>query len=107
MLNIMQKHINKLSLTILTMLGIVKLSSKGQLVIPENIRSELGLVEGSTCILRTVDNKIILEKTDDVERKIAFLEQQKERLGWSKLMEKSLKKVWDNEEDENEWKKYL
>lgn len=103
----MNNYINKFNLTILTMLGIVKLSSKGQLVIPENIRNELGLSEGSMCILRTVDNKIILEKSDLIEKKLLFLEQQKEKLGWTSLMEKSLQTLWDNEEDEQEWKKYL
>ena len=102
----MQKYINKISLTILTMIGLVKLSSKGQLVIPEAIRSELDLGEGSTCLIRTVDGKIILEKSDAVEKKLSFLERQEEKLAWSALMERSLHDVWDNEEDE-EWKKYL
>ncbi len=103
----MQKYINKISFTSLTMLGIVKLSSKGQLVIPESIRLELGLTEGSTCIVRTEDNKIILEKSDDVEKKLLLLEKQREKLAWSALMENSLHKIWDNKEDEEEWKKYL
>lgn len=89
------------------MFGIAKVSSKGQLVIPEDIRKSLGIKEGSTCVLRTVGKQLILEKEDDVQRKLEFLEEQKEREGWLRLAEHSLKKVWDNKEDEKEWKRYL
>ncbi len=103
----MLNYINKNNLTSLTMLGIIRVSSKGQIVIPESIREQLNLVEGSTCLVRTEDNKIILEKTEDVEKKLKLLEKQQEKLAWSKLAEKSLHNVWNNKEDEKEWKKYL
>jgi AbrB family looped-hinge helix DNA binding protein len=45
---------------------LVKLSSKGQLVIPKNIRENLGLRKGSQLRIRLVNDKIVLEPIDAV-----------------------------------------
>jgi len=45
---------------------LVKLSSKGQLVIPKNIRENLGLRTGSQLRVRLVNDKIVLEPIDAV-----------------------------------------
>lgn len=39
----------------------VRLSSKGQLVIPRNIRQQLGLESGQEIEVQVVDHKIVLE----------------------------------------------
>ena len=102
-----KNYISKIGLTSLTMFGIAKFSSKGQVVIPENIRKKLGIDTGSTCLVRTIGNKIILEKEEDVQKKLDFLDKQKEKTAWSALAEKSLEKLWNNKRDELEWEKYL
>jgi len=43
---------------------ITKLSSKGQIVIPLKIRSELGINEGSTIIVERVNDMVVLKKID-------------------------------------------
>jgi AbrB family looped-hinge helix DNA binding protein len=43
------------------MLMVVRLSSKGQLVIPKPVRKELGLRTGTEFQLRLIDGKILLD----------------------------------------------
>ena len=43
---------------------ITKISSKGQLVIPFKIRSELGIDEGSTIAIEKMKDVIVLKKID-------------------------------------------
>ncbi len=87
------------------MIETINVSSRGQIVIPENVRKHLGIVQGSKLILIEKEGKLILEKEEH------FLEEheknKKEDAGWLKLTEKGLAKVWDNPEDEEEWSKYL
>ena len=45
---------------------LIKLSSKGQLVIPKNIRENLGLRTGSQLRVHLVDDKIVLEPVDAI-----------------------------------------
>ena len=44
------------------MLATTKMSTRGQIVIPENIRDELGLISGSEFIIVTEEDAIILKK---------------------------------------------
>ncbi len=86
----------------------VSVSSKGQIVIPEEIRKDLKIKEGSKLVLVETGNKIVLEKESDFLAAARTLsEAEKERLGWMILAEQSLAKVWDNPKDEAVWKKYL
>ena len=41
---------------------------------------------------------LIMEKLD---------RNKKEKIGWLVIAEKSMKKIWDNKEDEEVWNKYL
>jgi len=43
---------------------ITKISSKGQLVIPLDIRSRLGIKEGSVMAVEKVNNLVVLKKID-------------------------------------------
>lgn len=54
---------------------IVKLSSKGQLVIPKSIRQALFLEPGSEVDLKLVNNKVILQPVIDPVRADAALEE--------------------------------
>ena len=43
---------------------ITKISSKGQIVIPSKIRTELGMEEGSTLVIEKMNDMVILKKID-------------------------------------------
>ena len=102
-----KKHINKSSLTVLTMMEIIKVSSRGQIVIPERVRKHLGIKEGTTLILMEKGNSLVLETETDFEQKLALVQFDKEKAGWLHLAEKRLSQLWDNDEDEATWSKYL
>lgn len=79
----------------------VKISDKGQISIPKDIREELNLKEGETLILITDGEKIILEKKDRLMKKLKISEGK----GTMLMSEHVLRKDWDNEYDEH-WNKY-
>lgn len=78
----------------------VKVSSRGQIVIPENVRGKLHIKEGTKLILLNDGDRIIFEREED------FLRRLEEKGGWRSLSESSLKKVWDNPKDDETWGKY-
>lgn len=98
---------SKNRLTILTMINTLKVSSKGQIVIPEEVRKKLQVETGSTLIARLQGKRIVLEKETDFLSRMEKLEELQEEKGWQKLAEKGFAELWDNEEDEEEWVKYL
>ena len=51
-------------LTRINNMEITKMSSKGQIVIPLKIRSEMGIKEGSVVVIEKIDNMIVLKKID-------------------------------------------
>lgn len=102
-----KNYINKNNLTILTMIDTIKVSSKGQIVIPELIRKRLNIQEGTKMVVIERDNKLILELEEDFLKKIEEMEIDKEKIGWLKLAEKGMGKIWDNDRDEEIWKMYL
>lgn len=83
------------------MMKTVKISDKGQIAIPQLIREKMGIYKGDELVLIQLDNKILLEKAEKTEQKVK--EDFKDIL---KFSEKSLKKIWDNKEDEI-WGNYL
>ena len=87
------------------MIETTKISSRGQLVIPESIRKSLKLKEGTKIVLIEKNGKITLEKEEDFLKNLDLVS--REETGWLRLAEKSLAAVWDNEKDEQVWKKYL
>lgn len=97
--------ISKTNITNLTMIEMTKVSSKGQIVIPQSIRRELSLKTGSKCILRQVGKKVILIPQDEFEKELHAIEHENKQ--WNKLIERSLYKDWNNKKDEKEWSKYL
>ena len=75
---------------------IVKVSDKGQIAIPKCMRELLEIGKGDELVLFDVGGKIVVEKSQNKE-------DFKDVLGFT---EESLKKLWDNEEDEV-WNTYL
>lgn len=44
---------------------IIKISSKGQIVIPQKIRDELEIVEGSIVAVEKMKNLVVIKKVDE------------------------------------------
>jgi len=79
----------------------VRVSDKGQIAIPRAIRENMGIEKGDELIMLQIDGKIMLERSQNIVKEIK--DDFKDLL---KLSESSLKKVWDNKEDEI-WNRYL
>ena len=88
------------------MLETTKVSSKGQIVIPERMRKHLGLKEGTKLVLIEKDRKTMIQKEGEFMKIIEEKEISKEKMGWLMLTEKSLAKVWDNSIDDEVWNNY-
>ena len=86
-------------------IGILNVSSRGQIVIPKDIRKNLGIKEGSKLFALEKNGKLILTKEENVLEYIDLID--KEESGWLALAEKSLHEIWDNEKDDKVWRKYL
>lgn len=79
----------------------VKVSQKGQIVIPRNIQKELKIKRGDELLLVKKGKRILLEKPE------RFTSQVKDEFkDLLVLAEHSAKKLWDNKEDEI-WNEYL
>ena len=81
----------------------VKVSSRGQIVIPENVRANVGIREGMKLILVEEDGRITIETEQAFLKRV---EERNEQIGWMKVAEKSLGKVWNNPKDDKVWSKY-
>lgn len=79
----------------------VKVTDKGQISIPTNIRQLAGIEKGDELLIVFKGNKLLIEKVEIIEKQI--LDNFKDVL---KMSEETLKKIWDNEKDEI-WNKYL
>lgn len=80
----------------------IKLSDKGQISIPKDIRKEMHLNKGDNLVLMTKGEQLILQKADLLLKKLNIEE---ESIGTMLLSEETLKKDWDNKYDER-WNKY-
>ncbi len=87
-------------------MDIINVSSRGQIVIPEVVRTRLKIKHGTKLVLLEKDGAIILKKEEEVVKHLEE-DERKETIGWMLLAEDALKKVWDNPKDEKVWKKYL
>ncbi len=88
------------------MIDTITVSSRGQIVIPEKVRKQLGIHTGSKLVLFAKQDSLILKKEEQLVKAFEHTER-KEELGWMLLGEKALAKVWDNPQDEETWKKYV
>lgn len=79
----------------------IKVSQKGQIVIPADIQKRMGVKKGDELLLISKGKKIVLEKPDRIltQLKSEF----KDVEAFSEL---SLKKIWLNQKDDV-WNRYL
>jgi len=87
----------------MNVLETVKVSSRGQIVIPESIRKDLQIHEGSKLILIEENGQIVIEKEPEFLKKLMA---RREKSGWKSLSEKTLEKTWKNKKDDETWEKY-
>ncbi len=80
----------------------LKLSDKGQISIPKEIRNGMHLKKGDKLILMTKGEQLILQKADLLLKRIGIEE---DSVGNMLLSEGTLKKDWNNKYDER-WDKY-
>ena len=80
----------------------IKLSEKGQISIPKEIRKEMHLEKGDKLLLISKGKQIILQKADEIMKKLDI---NKESLNTMLASQETLRKDWDNEYDER-WNKY-
>lgn len=88
----------------------ITVSSKGQVVIPEEIRKRHRIKKGTKFILVEDDGRLILQKEEVVNKllkKMIKATETKEDFGYLALAEENLKDIWENKKDEKIWKKYL
>lgn len=83
------------------MIKTIKVSDKGQIAIPQLLRDRLGINRGDELVMIQIDDKILLEKAQKIEQKL-----QEDFKDILKFSEKSLKEVWDNQDDDI-WNSYL
>ncbi len=88
------------------MVDIIHVSSRGQIVIPEQVRKRLKIKTGSKLFLIEKDDSLVLKKEEEITKHLDE-NRQKEVVGWLVLAEQALKNVWDNPKDEEVWKRYL
>ena len=72
---------------------LTKISSKGQVVIPQDIRKKIGLIDGETLAVSTQDNLIVLKKMKDImeEDDLRTLSEIKE--AWKEIAEGKYKRM--------------
>lgn len=73
----------------------IRVSEKGQISIPSDIRKELNIKKGGQLLLVKKGDKILIEKSSKVSRKFSS-----EFNFMLKHAEKVAKKLWGNKEDE-------
>lgn len=93
--------ISKKILTDNMIIKTVKVSDKGQIAIPQEIREEVGIKRGEELIIVQDNGTILLEKSEKVAMKMK--DDFKDLL---KFSEHALKRVWNNKSDDI-WSQYL
>jgi AbrB family looped-hinge helix DNA binding protein len=79
----------------------IKVSAKGQITLPSDIQREIGIKKGDEILLIRKGKKILLEKQENVAKKME--DEMSDLVAFS---ESSLEKIWLNKKDEI-WNQYL
>lgn len=79
----------------------IRVSEKGQIAIPSDIRKELKIARGEHLLLIKKGNRILLEKPEEFSKRAKS--EFEDLIYWN---EQVLKKLWSNKEDEI-WDEYL
>lgn len=72
----------------------VNISARGQLVVPEDIRKDLGIKGETTLVLIEKSGEIVLRKESDILRAI-----EGEDLFWKRLSQEALERAWEKEDE--------
>lgn len=72
----------------------VAMNDRGVIVIPEEMRDDLGLEGKTTLVLVESGNEIIIKKEEDVTKLVTASEDDV----WKKLSEESLRRAWEKED---------
>lgn len=75
-------------------IGISKVTTKGQVTIPEDIRRDNGITTGTSLIFLEVDDGILLKKSDDLNEMLRVFQNKAKQTG---LTEKKLAKEVEDE----------
>ena len=78
-----------------TTLKTINVSDKGQITIPREIQTLLGIKKGDRLLLAAKNKKLLIQKASSLEKKI-----DDDFKDLVKLSEKTAKKLWDNKDDE-------
>lgn len=78
----------------------IKVSQKGQVSIPTDIRKKMKIKKGDDLVMMVKDSKIVLEKSEDVGLLLDG-----EFKGVKAITEEGLKKLWLNKHDDA-WNQY-
>jgi len=84
-----------------TIIKTIRVSEKGQIAIPREIREKLKIMQGDELIIVENNNQLLIEKSKRLTKQVQ--DDFKDIIHYS---EQSLKEVWDNSEDEV-WNQYL
>ena len=79
------------------MLKTVKVSEKGQIIIPREIQESLGIKKDDKLVMTVKDKMILIQKAANIEDGFYDLPRYSESL---------LRKLWNNKKDDI-WEKYL
>jgi AbrB family looped-hinge helix DNA binding protein len=79
----------------------IRVSQKGQIVIPAEIQRKMGIKKGDKLLLIRKGKKIVLEKPDAITKKL-----EDEFRDVQAASERSLKKLWLNKKDDV-WDQYI
>ena len=82
-----------------TQIRTIRVSDKGQVSIPTDIRKSMGIKKGDNLVMLQKGDKIILEKSEKIMLKL-----DDEFKDVDIVTEQSLKELWDNKHDE--WNQY-
>lgn len=75
--------------------GVVKVSTKGQIVIPKEVRTQFGIVPGKRLLVAVEENEILIKKMEDLSlgelSKKLTKEARKERIDVDALVDEAIR----------------
>lgn len=73
------------------MLRAVRVNERGQLVIPEEVRTALGIEGGTVLVLVKRGDEIVLRREEDVLKELED--------SWRKITHRALERAWEDEDE--------
>lgn len=80
----------------------VKMSAKGQVVIPREFREALSIKQGDTLVILQRRKELIIRSADEVAARMEWMSDRE----WQELGLRNMADVWDNPEDAEHWDKF-